>query len=329
MLGTAKVRMVMVAIIVSIVGFVYSRNGFSQAAEVLQVLPDESNLPGYVLKRQGRTDWLVGEGNQVQEATRQIWYSVEDGKEIAIEVCLFDSDIQAQKGVNYERTHIAETLWWGGFTKHLVGEKSWVGAIDSSGTAIKGVILFLQNNVGVKIRLADARQEDISFLSNFAKTIEQKILENASPLIPELVKGKQISVVEYENQVCKANQTVLKDFTAKGERDSKWLVGNQHLELGRYRQWMDNGKVVGIDICLFDSPALARQAAEIRSQEADAPILEFPINRVRSPLWESRNRRVTTASVIIIIGKKVIHLYQLNQEGINSHLFKRVCEKLQ
>ena len=329
MLGIAKGSMVMITIIVSMVGFVYSHNVFAQVAEVLQVLPNQSNLPGYVLKRQRRTDWLVGEGNQVQEATRQIWYSVEDRKEIAIEVCLFDSDIQAQKGVNYERTHIAETLWWGGFTKHPVGEKSWIGAIDSSGTSIRGVILFVQNNVGVKIHLNDARKEDISFLANFAKTIEQKVLENDSPMIPQPLKEKQISVVEYENQVRKANQTVLKDFTEKGERDSKWLVGAQHLELGRYRQWLDEEKVVGIDICIFDSPALARQAAEIRSQEADAPVLEFPINKVSSPLWESRNRKVTTASVIIIIGKKVIHLYQLNQEGINSHLFKKVCEKLQ
>ncbi len=330
MLETAKVRMVIIFIIAPMLVLITFSNGFSQivASDGLSLLPNESDIPGYMLKRQYRGNWVVGKGDQLRETIRQTWSHIEDEKEVRIEVCVFDSEIQAKNGVNYERTHIQEHLWWGSFTGNIIGEKSWIGTIAPGWNSVKGVILFVQNNVGVKINGGQMKKEDLSFLYNIAERILQRILAASSSRIPEDLKAKQISAQEYETQIQKVTQTVLKDFTYLGEKDSKWIIDEQHFLLGRYREWADNGKVIGIDICIFDSLDVARRAAKIRSQEADAPILEAPISEVSSPLWNSRMRTVTNASAIIVKGKKVIHLYQFNQEGINRHLFKELSENL-
>jgi len=291
----------------------------------------ETDLQGYKKLSQFNSSWSISKGKS-HTGIRQYWLKEgePDTQAIYIKYCIFDSESDAINGAAYQAGNYASKYTWGSFSGSIAGDLSW--------TATR-TIIFVRGNVGIQIGGPTTSEEDRTETLMIANIILNKIESNLSPEIISLeqaAKQKQIPLSDYHKITDPfiASETML-GFTELTSWGSKWLPDSVTLVMGRRTEWIHNsGKIIGIDICQFDTEDQAKQAAEIQSQYRYCPIFKMDslqsmqaiINEWHS--WPKTSMEEKLFSVMGTKGNLAVHIYQFDSTKINFDFMYSVVEKL-
>jgi len=220
----------------------------------------EEDMPGYELIRQSEWHWLGSQGKSY-DTMQQRWRpnGADDRQDIYIEYCEFESEAEAISVTSYHSGSFASFYFWGAFNGSIVGDRSWVDEASA--------MIFVRGNVGIHLfKPIHPTVEDQTILTIIADKILDKIETNLSAEIlslEETVRQKQIPVNDYQqitNDV--VNSEIMNDFSAHTTWDSKWMIDTTTFTMGIRAEWKnENGILVGIDICKFDTEEQAKNAA--------------------------------------------------------------------
>lgn len=293
----------------------------------------EEEMPGYELKRQSISAFLIGDDDQTHDAIRQKWHRIgyDDRQNVYIKYCEFDNEIEAIKGIAYASHSNAAMYIWGSFTGSIVGDGSWV----SPGG---GAVYFVRGNVGIKIfKPVDLKDEDRQMLISITDQLVTKIESNLSPNIlffENRARQKRINANSYQAMVGPVNHSELMNgYSLHSTWDSKWLSDANNLSMGIRKEWKDaDGSVIGIDICRFENMLYASNISEIMNRktyflnskyELDDPGALGEI--IDNYQYYGFNGNI---SVVGFKNNVAVHVYQYHPTGIDTERFKDIVISL-
>ncbi len=304
---------------------------------IAKYLFTEHEIVGFKLISQFRNDWIVGDNFQLQKSLRQTWES--DNKnidtKITIEVCVFNSVVDALNGTAYNSRSYSSQFLWGSLANGIVGDNLWISA-NQFGNAI----VFVRGNIGVHIGAPTSKHQEQTTLEEFAVKMLAKIEANLSPEVlneEKIAKQNQISFNQYNNVINKFYELkFMEKFSLLNTKDSKWIIDDNTIKTGLMNEWKnDQGIIVGIDICQFKSSKLAEQAANIRSKNSFSPILDLnnqsSIDEILNS-WEegimTMSSKKHNLSVIAYQGSSVLLIYQYSPDKVDKNLFTLITEQI-
>ena len=297
-----------------------------------EFLLTEIDMQGYNMLYQFNFSWEVGE-NKSQSAIRQYWLEQgePDTQAICITYCIFDTETEAISGTAYHAGSYSLSYTWGSFDGSIIGDLSWAGGFRA--------IIFIRGNVGIQVAGPTTSNKDqVETLMIVNKSLD-KIEENLSAEIlslEERAKQKQIPENDYQkitNDV--VNSELMNDFSAHTTWDSKWMIDTTTFTMGIRAEWKnENGILVGIDICKFDTAEQAKNAANIQNEQTYSPIFNMDslssletiidnwVNKRKYGLESNYFSAITTKSNL------AVHIYQFDSTKINTDFTYSIIELL-
>ena len=293
----------------------------------------EEDMPGYELIYQLESHWLGSRGKSY-DTIAQRWRLNGTGElqDIYIEYCEFESEAEAISVTSYHSGSFASFYFWGAFNGSIVGDRSWVDEASA--------IIFVRGNVGIALfKPIFPTAEDRKALTIIAEKILDKIETNLSAEIlslEETVRQKQIPVNDYQkitNDV--VNSEIMNDFSAFTTWDSKWMIDTTTFTMGIRAEWKnENGTLVGIDICKFDTAEQAKNAANIQNEQTYSPI--FNMDSLTSletiiDKWVNKRKYGLENNLFSVITTKsnlAVHFYQFDSTKINIDFTYSIIELL-
>jgi len=283
----------------------------------------EEDMPGYELIDQYEWEWWGSQGKSY-DAIAQRWRpnGTDNRQDIFIYFCEFESETEAISVTSYRSGSFAESFFWGTFSGSIIGDRSWVGGTSA--------MIFVRGNVGIQLNkpiLPTA--EDQTTLTIIADKILDKIETNLSEEIlslEETVRQKQIPVNDYQKMTNEVvNSELMNDFSAHSTWDSKWMIDTTTFTMGIRAEWKnEQGILVGIDICKFDSAEQAKSAANIQNEQTYSPI--FNMDSLTSletiiDKWVNKRKYGLENNLFSVITAKsnlAVHIYQFDSTKINT-----------
>lgn len=105
----------------------------------------EEEMPRYELKQLLDGTWAISE-NKSLKIKMQDW-SGKDGdlhNRFSITICVFDSEYEAIRGVEYSLSVCSTPHYWGSFNGSIVGEDSWIDDMRGTIYDIKQQSIFFE-----------------------------------------------------------------------------------------------------------------------------------------------------------------------------------------
>ena len=303
-------------------------------------LLNENEMSGFELKRQSKIHWLVGK-DQIHYGIGQKWHvtGLEKNRNIHIEYCEFITEVDALYSTAFaSRSNVSQYLW-GSHVGSFIGDDSWVGINHKS--KIASAVYFVRGNVGVKIFIPFFLENQIQVIESLSSKLINTINQNLSPAVLSLEqneKENQILQEEYQritNPVL--NLDVMDGYTHYKTWDSKWISDSDKLLIGRRNEWKnDNGAIIAIDICKFDSPSIAKKAVEIKSRNNSQFTRIFNLKEPASlktiiTEWQNTKKNVLKRrmfSVLCTDDSSVILIYYYNPAGIETEVIETIVDRL-
>lgn len=309
-------------------GFLYPLRSICQEKFLLQ----ENEMPGFRLEDQYPWMWVVGEGNIFHPTITQKWSVIGKGNEdIYISYGEFKTISECIQSIAYAATKSYSVPYiWGSLTGFIVGDGSWVGMPDA--------LFFIRGNVGIQIfKPGTSHETEKQMLISISEKILNKIEANLSSEISayeEALKQKQISSNDYHIIVEPVfGLDIMKAYSLHSTWDSKWVIDSNRVAMGIRSEWKnEQGSIIGIDICKFDSIVEAQKACEQMNK-----ILSFlnhivdldNLSSFKTIIAESRQYGLERS--ISLVGSKdnfSLHLYLFDSTGIDTNLVFSLVEKI-
>ena len=326
-----NIRNIFISLLLATILFVLINPSITISQEKFILI--EEDMPGYELIRQSEWYWLGSQGKSY-DTIKQRWRpnGTDDRQDIYIEYCEFESEAEAISVTSYHSGSFASPYYWGAFNGSIVGDHSWVGG--------ESAMIFVRGNVGIQLcKPILPTAEDLTTLTIIADKILDKIETNLSAEIlslEETVRQKQIPVNDYQkitNDV--VNSELMNDFSAFTTWDSKWMIDTTTFTMGIRAEWKnEQGILVGIDICKFDTEEQAKNAAAIHSQQTYCSI--FNMDSLESlkaiiETWEQWPKLEIANNLFSTITTKsnlAVHFYQFDSTKINTDFTYSIIELL-
>ena len=232
---------------------------------------DEKYLP-YIFTKSDFSGYdykLVDQRKDSCEIAEGVWYpGVEqywispEGIEsiIGVRLFIFNSISEAAKGTKYFADIGTGVNRWGSKTGSIAGDEYWY---KDSSQSVKAIV----NNIGFEF-LFPATIPNAAYTDLLTKLI-QKIQSNVDPAIlssMEQAKQSQITKEQYNQLVLTLpGSELMTDYELFAERDSKWVIDMNGFAMGRRTEWKkENGELIGIDICEFETEEAAQSAIDFK-----------------------------------------------------------------
>ena len=276
-------------------------------AKFLNFLLSDQDISSYNLKKQYQSSQPVSL-TESGEIVSQTWISNDKSTEVLLNICIFDSEEEAIRGMHYY-THTTAELWlWGALFDGILGRHSWRSFNNDK------TVLFAYGNIGILI--GRYKGNDQKIIPLLADAQMKKIKQNLNPQIiqhRETIRASQLSATEYENHLAEKINIDLNGFTRISSEDSFWLMKGEGLVMGIRREWQDDkGRVVGIDICKLGANEIAAEVASERVNMSNGRV----VNAIGA-----LSREGPRSSDVLVSGNVVIHLYSFFKR--NSHTSNR------
>lgn len=283
----------------------------------------ESDFIGYdyALSNQGERFIEIAEGVGLP-GVQQIWKSPEGG--ISLWLFIFDSFQEAAKGTKYFADTGSGVNRWGSNTGSIAGDEYW--SIDKH-RSVTAVI----NNIGFVYSCTSA-VVDVTYSDLFTKLVK-KIETTIDPVVlasMEQAKESQITKEKYNQMVSTLTDSALMTgFELFAERDSKWVIDMNGFAMGRRMEWKkENGELIGIDICEFESEEAAQSAVDFKTMPTQNGRIFIPyyhmddsltfsqeLNGWKEPIgfWD----RIRTVPCVWRKGNITVQMYYYSPEEID------------
>ncbi|MFX0199467.1 MAG: hypothetical protein ACFFCW_25375 [Candidatus Hodarchaeota archaeon] len=301
--------------------------GYMITDKVEDLVLIEDDIPGFRLKSQVPSQWLISEQKTVK-GIRQTWTSnTYYGREIIADVCLLGNTKLCNKCAHFTRMGTSGILSWGSYKGQFLGDKLWMGT-NAFGNA---TFLFVKYNAAVRVGMVKCEHEQMELMEDVAQKILKKIdYKKSRKPIDEYTKLKmeQISEELFEKIISGAVDSVLIGFKIERKGHALWLTDKDgHYQFGRQWEWRGEGDIlIGISICRFQNPDEAQKGAEVRRLETYGYFIKGDLGKPEIP--KDINRFESVASVLFAKGSMVVHIYQYNKKEIDTGLFESLVAKL-
>jgi len=301
----------------------------------LPFILEESDIPGYELINQGDSwFWQVGDTLK-HDAMRQNWKAKDPDlsktHEINITMYVFDTVSEGIYGTNSALRLSAGEIPWGSFDGSIIGEHSWFHS-----TQVGTSQYFVRGNIGVIVSQFPRELSNFLLLTIVEK-INNKIEKNLHPDIlsaEQESKKKQITLSKYRqitDPVLSLGDT--KEFSFLKQWDSKWVIDENSFAAGIRTEWKsENGSIIGIDICEFETKDAAQSAIEQQALYTSGKIFDME-DMTTFDAHISRWREMITSnkyySAIGVYNNIAVHIYQYDPEKKpDTNIINNVAYKL-
>ncbi len=228
----------------------------------------ESDLPGYELNYESDFGWQIGL-NLYKDCFRQSWKKIGDttSHSFFIDYCEFENSFNAFRGTAYARFGFAGASIWGSSINGLIqADGSWVFLTPDA-------MYFVRGNIGIKL----GAPLGYYYKTDLFQEIIDKILYKVENNLKTEVYNAELTAKQ--NQISEDNYNRIIEYSTKSsdmvgynlttEWDSKWVTDSSNFVMGIRKEWThQNGALIGIDICQFNSDIEAENAAQIRAEDA-------------------------------------------------------------
>ena len=286
-------------------------------AKFFDFLLSDGAISGYVLEKQYQTSWPISPAESAA-IVRQTWISNDEDIQVRLSICILNSEEAAIRGMHYYTHTTAEPWLWGALFDGILGRHSWRSFNHDN------AVLFAYGNIGILI--SRYKGDDQTVIPLLANAQIKKIKQNLAPEIiqhRETLKVSQLSSAQYNNYLAEKGKVDRKGFTQISNEDSLWLRKDEGLVMGIRREWQDEGRVIGVDICKLESNELANEVATERiNMSYGREVNEFeeisweysgscdPFEFEWPPCDDSRS------SDVLVCGNVVIHLYTFKDQQV-------------
>lgn len=324
-------------IFITLFGITMYNVSVSESQEIddkfIPFLPTESEIPGYTYIRQMNFIWQVEKG-VTQDIVRQFWNTINDTDEVedlSIDVCIFDTIPEAIAKTSYSKGTYAVPYEWGSVSGSIDGDHSWYASYSKTPAQY-----IVRGNVGIRINEFLTAQEYIDF-ADVVNVMVSKIEKNLNKdvlMSEQESKKKQIAISKYRqltDPVLALNET--KEFTVLKQWDSKWVIDENSFATGIRTEWKnEQGAIIGIDICEFETSDAARSAMELQAFYTRSKIFDME-DMTTFDTHIDRWRKIITPykyfNSVSVYDKLAVHIYQYDPEKKpDTKIFSNVAYKL-
>jgi hypothetical protein len=247
---------------------------------------------------------------------------------------VFNSIAEAISSTAHSSGTYSAFFVWGSASGAIVGDHSWINAGDVGNTAI-----FVRGNVGAHIGFPLAKEDERADLETIAYKVQKKIEENLFHEVlsaEEAMRQKRDTFEEYQTITEPViNSEIMNGFAFHNKWNSKWLIESESLAMGIRKEWKnEQGAIIGIDICKFDSDSLTLKAINNQSRITYSSVFNLDnIDSLKSILTERQNMRQygLQKKLISVVGAKgdiAILIYQFAPTGIDIDFFYSIIEEI-
>ncbi len=287
-----------------------------------------TEMQGFELIRQSSNDIIINDKRELHKVIEQKWHILEEDDDLNIHIyyCIFENSIEAFRNIAYAATRSNEWPYiWGSVSGSIIKDGSWISVISYD------AIHFIRGNVGIKVFIPlqyDEKSQKI--ILDVCAKLQKKIECNLKKEIvdfEESLKLKQIKLNEYQISASSLiNYKLMNNFYPTSTWDSKWLVDSVKMAMGIRHEWKnENGAVIGIDLCKFESEKTASNAGKIMSYNTWREDHLFQSNDPASlkqiiSAWK-KNGIENNISVVTSKGNIGYHIYYYDPIKIDTDFF--------
>jgi hypothetical protein len=290
---------------------------------------------GFELITQYTNHIVIEDKFKLHEVIEQEWHKTgdDDNQLVGVTYCEFNTSAKAIASIAYSATRgNALPYIWGSNTGSIIKDGSWIGAIRED------AIYFIRGNIGIRIfNPLRFNENDRQIMLDLCTKLQKKVEKNLTYEIiafEKRLKQEQIQMTTYQDLTRSViNSEIMKDFSPHSEWDSKWLIDSTKMAMGIRQEWKDNnGAVIGIDICQFESQNIACEAAKLMSYNTWIENRLFQLDNIDSlkqilDTWE-KYRIEKNITIVAYKNDIAYHIYYFDPIKIDTEFLYAVVEKL-
>ena len=295
-----------------------------------------AEMPGFELATQNRHDIAINDKWEVHEGIGQKWLKVteDDSEFYHITYCEFNTSAEAFQGIAYCATR--GNAWpyiWDSLNGSIIQDGSWIEVNYGS------ALFFIRGNIGIRIGCVPGlfNEQKRQILLGLCTKLQKKIETKLSYKIrywEENARQKQIQYTDYQLLTNSAiNSEIMNGFSPYSYWDSKWFIDSENFAMGIRKEWKNNeGSVVGIDICKFDSQIDGKKAGELMSYNTWRDDRLFQLDDLDTLKQILNNWQYiapeTNYTVVAYKNNLAYHVYCNDSTGVDSDFYYTLFEKL-